>query len=166
MDQLVQQHSETPNVQLVVLLLAIDNFRRQVLFCATKCVPAVFLSVGRAKAEIAKFVVSRVVDQNVLRFDVPVHHFAFVKVGHGTGDLLEDFEHFGQAENLLFDRVEQSPVLNVLEYEVKSLAFLKRSEQPYDVRVVELAVDLYFPLQSETLVGFDVRELNLVSLRF
>ena len=161
--QFVEEHSQTPDVQFVGLLLAADDFGGQILLSAAESVPLGVAAEGGAEAEVAELEVVVSVDQNIFGFDISMDHPPLVEIRHSRGGLPEYFDDLFVSQNPLFDHVEEVPLFNVLEDQEEAVAELESVVQADDVWVAELLVDLYFSLERETLVGLDVSQVDLIN---
>lgn len=81
--ELVRQDAETPQVHLlvVIILLAsrLDHLRRQIVQSPTHSIPPVVWRV-HAPPEIRDLDLSMDANQDILRFDIPMHDVLFVQM--------------------------------------------------------------------------------------
>ena len=85
LDQLKQQNSQAPNVDLVVVGLLLDHFGSHVLKGTAES--GAILEDG-CEAKVAEFGVVILGDEDVLWFDVPVHVVVLVEVPWWEGTYL------------------------------------------------------------------------------
>lgn len=104
---LIQQHAQRPPVDRLVVALAEDDLRREVLGRAAQRPRAPFHPLG--KAEIGHLQVAFRIDEQIFRFKVAVDDLQVVQVLEGEHDLggvearmrLAEFSHFAQVREHL-----------------------------------------------------------------
>lgn len=90
MQHLIKEHSETPNVNLLIVALFEDELRSHVLIGPTEALPEMIRLEDLRPSEIAQFDISFGVQQNILWFYIPVHNSLWVKVLNHADYLGED----------------------------------------------------------------------------
>lgn len=156
----VEQHSETPNVHLVVLDVLVQNFGRQVFLGSTESLPHEPVSEGGAETEIAELDIVGFGEQNILGLDISVHDLLLMQVTKGRDDLREGLEDsfFGEPleshelpEISAFDEVQQN----------EELVFRTNGRMHFDdVWVGKSGLNLNFPLNGLQLLRSDLRKLD------
>ena len=117
-----------------VVLQPVDHLRCCVAGRATGRFQHLTLLVGVAEAEIDQSNILLMVEEQVLRLEVPVNDAQLVEVLDAADDLLEEFAGFGLLELLLLhDVVEELAPAHELHYQKQLLRRLNDFEQLDDV---------------------------------
>lgn len=146
-----QQHSQTPHVHFLVVVLFLEYFRGHVLEGAAK---GVSLSVLSGPAEVTQLDVQVLVQQNVFGLDISMHDSGVVHVLHGLANLSEKGLHLFAVEGGVFSEIlEEIALRGVFEHQVDLVGLVEVVEESDYVLVGQLLVDGDFP--------FDCLELLL-----
>mmetsp|Transcript_107214 Transcript_107214/g.303206 ORF Transcript_107214/g.303206 Transcript_107214/m.303206 type:complete len:205 (-) Transcript_107214:141-755(-) len=151
-DHLVQEHAQAPDVQGVVVALALDHFRRKVVEGAAECCPRDAGDGAPAEVRYLEHII--VGDEEVLRLQIPVHNRLTMQVLETARDLHEVVPRSGLEEAPTLARPQQLVQLTlgaVLEQQVHRLGVLKVPVEPEHVLVLQgpLHLDLALDLVDE-----------------
>ncbi len=92
-DKLINQHSNTPDINpVVVLMRPLNHFRCKIIQSAAVSLSfRVDLVYKVGPTKICEFQKTVSIDQNILRFDISVNNVLLVDVGQSLDDLLYVF---------------------------------------------------------------------------
>lgn len=148
MDQFVQENSEWPDVEGVIMILVLDHLGSHVFKCATEGVSLLHMVWLNTPSEVANLDDVTLLYQNVLRLDVSVDKPLLVHVVNARTHLNEEVEGSILAQELLLsDQVEQVALAGILQGQVNRIFVLKTGIQTADVLVIELFLNSYFSYQ-------------------
>lgn len=141
-EELVRQDAEAPQVDLlgvaIVAAAGLEHLRREVVEGAAHSFAAV---VGRVDgpAEVADLDLAVNTDEDVLRFDVPVHDVLLVEIFERRGHLGDVLRGFPLGEPLLPPEVlVQLALPGELQDQEDPFTVVEMAEQSQDIRVSEV----------------------------
>ena len=146
-EERVEDNSAGPDVHLGARVqLAGDDLRRRVVRGPAARPQELPVSHHVGEAEVSDLHIERLVQQQVLRLEVPVHHVVAVAVVHAADDLLEEPPGVLLLQlAVLHDVVEQLPAGDVLHHHEYVGGGADHLVQLDDVRVPEKFQILNFP---------------------
>lgn len=151
-NQFINQDSETPNVDLLILLLLIGHFGRQILPGPTHRLANNVFSIWGAKPEVADFGILVLRQENVLGLDVSMNVLSLVDVLKSLEDFPSEPEDFVFGEKFAFEIAEKSASFDELQDDVQVVLVDEVSVELHYSRVLQLRLDLNFPLDCLLLI--------------
>jgi hypothetical protein len=152
-DELVAEHSHAPDVDLLVVVLAENDIRGDVVQGAAESLAVLFGGVD-GPPEVGELE-SAVAAQDVLGLYVSVQHALAVQVEQGLDHLPQVEGRLGLGEALLGPQLpEDVAPVRQLQHHVDAVLVRKKAIELQDVRVSRVALDLYFLLQLEHHLAF------------
>jgi len=160
-EELVREHPEGPQVDLLVVHVPLDHLGRKVVQRS-----AHRRSPRRRRVngppEIGDFKIAFCVEEQVLRFNIPVDHFFAVAVSQGVRHLADVFGRRGVVEaavGLLLHRLVHLAARRELEDEIDARFVVEVAEQAEDVGVAEMRLDL--DLSPQLMLHLGLLQLRL-----
>lgn len=87
MHQLVEEYTQRPDVDAVIVRLAVDHLWSHIFKGSAECISH-FYTLG-TPAKVTQLDIPALIKQNVLRLKVPVDDFLFMQVVHSQASLEE-----------------------------------------------------------------------------
>jgi len=155
-EELVRENPEGPQVDLLVVHVPLDHLGRKIVQRSAHRRASRRRRVY-GPPEIGDFKIAFCVEEQVLRFNIPVDHFFAVAVSQGVRHLADVFGRRGVVEaavGLFLHRLVHLAARRELEDEVDARLVVEVAEQAEDVGVAEMRLDLDLSPQLMLHLGF------------
>ena len=142
----------------------LDDLRWHVLISATNTRSVIVIFIETGPAEITQFDIKLIIQQNILRLDVPMYKITLVQILNSQSTLVEKSKSQFLRQPVFDIYIEeQAAISGVFKQEIRYGAFLDRLIESNDVRVVESLVQVDFALEMQKIGFWDFFVVDLVN---
>ena len=160
MTHFVEQDSQAPDVDFVVLFVFVQNFWRHVFLSAALRDPHLSLSKRSTKSEVAELHISVLFDKNVLWLDVSVEDAFLMNIVQRGNYLIKNLENFFFREFFTIHEFPQVPFLYILENNIQRSPIGMVTVHLDNARMVQLNLQVYFSLDGPKLIRLHPVQVN------
>lgn len=115
MQHLIEQHSQTPNINFLILNLLLYYFRRQILKCSTSCNPSVMTTIWSTETKVTKLSIEICIKQNILWLNVSMHISLSMNELNRRNDLLKNLFYESQRWRHFLKKAKQASIFQKLQ---------------------------------------------------